>query len=80
MARKPTSKSRPAAPPVAGVHVAGIRPRVRYIDGAWYVIGGLVPIDLRFTAHESLSAAMDAVCGWYRNGGGMAIAPYGGER
>ena len=45
-----------------------VRPKIRYLKGSWYVTGGLVPIDLRYTAHQSLVDAVEAVCQWLRGG------------
>ncbi len=43
-----------------------MKPKGRYKNGSWYVTGGLVPIELCLAAHQSLGAAMGAVCRWYR--------------
>ena len=38
-----------------------------------------MPIELCLAEYQSLGEALDALCRWYRKGGGPVLVPYGGE-
>ena len=56
-----------------------MKPRVKHREGRWHISGGLAPIELCLAEYQSLGEALDALCRWYKSGGGAVMVPYGGE-